>query len=70
MAHKPSATFQSLPGASFIVNGAAAPHDSGLVTFGPEILWRNGWSLLTKFDGDFASGAHTYAGTARLRYAW
>ncbi|HEY1543462.1 MAG TPA: autotransporter domain-containing protein, partial [Xanthobacteraceae bacterium] len=64
------ATFQSLPGASFIVNGAAPPHDSGLVTFGPEILWRNGWSLLTKFDGDLASGAHTYAGTARLRYAW
>jgi uncharacterized protein with beta-barrel porin domain len=50
---------------------AAAPrHDSALLTFGPEVTWRNGWSLMAKFEGEFASGAQTYAGTARLRYVW
>jgi hypothetical protein len=28
------------------------------------------WSLIGKFDGEFASGARTYAGTGTLRYAW
>ena len=65
-----TATFQALPGASFVVNGAAPPRDSALVTFGPEITWRNGWSLMAKLDADVANGAQTYAGTARLRYAW
>jgi uncharacterized protein with beta-barrel porin domain len=65
-----TATFQALPGASFVVSGAAPRHDSALLTFGPEITWRNGWSLMAKFDGDFANGAQIYAGTGRLRYAW
>lgn len=53
-----------------MVNGAAPRPDSALVTFGPEVTWRNGWSLMAKFDGAFANGEQTYAGTARLRYAW
>jgi hypothetical protein len=28
------------------------------------------WTLLGKFDGEFASRAQTYAGTGTLRYAW
>ena len=64
------AVFQALPGASFVVNGARPRHNSALVTFGPEVTWRNGWSLMAKFDGEFASGEQTYTGTARLRYAW
>ena len=28
------------------------------------------WSLLAKFDGEFASGSRTYAGTGSLRYSW
>jgi uncharacterized protein with beta-barrel porin domain len=65
-----AATFQALPGASFVVNGAAPRHDSALVSFAPEMTWRSGWSLMAKFDGEFASGEQVYAGTARLRYAW
>ncbi|HLH89926.1 MAG TPA: autotransporter domain-containing protein [Xanthobacteraceae bacterium] len=65
-----TATFQTLPGASFVVNGAPPKRDAALVTFGPELTWRNGWSLMAKFDGQFASGEQLYAGTARLRYAW
>ena len=28
------------------------------------------WSLLGKFDGEFGTGAQTYAGTGTLRYIW
>jgi len=28
------------------------------------------WTLLTKFDGEFAPTAQTYAGSATLRYIW
>jgi uncharacterized protein with beta-barrel porin domain len=58
------------PGASFVVSGAAPRHDSALVSFGREVRWRDGWSLMAKFDGELASGAQLCAGTARLRYAW
>jgi hypothetical protein len=30
----------------------------------------NGVSLIAKFDGEFASGSQTYAGTGTLRYTW
>ena len=28
------------------------------------------WSLTAKFDGEFAAGSQTYAGTGTLRYTW
>jgi hypothetical protein len=28
------------------------------------------WSLLVKFDGEFAPSSQTYAGTGTLRYTW
>jgi len=64
------ATFLGLPAASFVVSGAARPPDLLLLTNGAEWQWRNGWSLLTKFDGEFAGGSQAYSGTARLRYTW
>jgi outer membrane autotransporter protein len=63
-------SFQALPGASFVVNGAAPPHDLALVTAGAEWRLRSNWSLMGRFDGEFGDGARTYTGTARLRYAW
>jgi outer membrane autotransporter protein len=65
-----TATFQALPGASFTVNGATPPKDSALVSAGSELRLANGVSLNGKFDGEFAHGAQTYAGTGTLRYAW
>jgi outer membrane autotransporter protein len=63
-------SFQALPGASFVVNGAAPPHDIALVTAGAEWRLRSNWSLMGRFDGEFGDGQQTYTGTARLRYAW
>ena len=62
--------FQSLPGASFIVNGATLPKNSALTSAGAELRVANGVTLLAKFDGEFASHSSTYAGTGTLRYRW
>ncbi len=63
-------SFQALPGASFVVNGAVPPHDLALVTAGAEWRLRSNWSLMGRFDGEFGDGQQTYTGTARIRYAW
>ena len=39
-----AATFQTLPGASFVVNGAAQASNSALTTASAEMKWMNGWS--------------------------
>jgi uncharacterized protein with beta-barrel porin domain len=65
-----SATVQSLPGASCIANGAATPPDSALVTAGGEWRLSPHLALLTKFDGEFAPIAQTYAGSGTLQYSW
>jgi uncharacterized protein with beta-barrel porin domain len=65
-----TATFIGLPSATFVVAGAAAPKNLALVTAGAEWGWRNGWSVMAKFDGELARGYDTYMGTARVRYLW
>ena len=62
--------FEALPGASFIVNGAAPVKNSALASAGAELRLINGVSLLAKFDGEFANRAQTYAGTGTVRYTW
>jgi uncharacterized protein with beta-barrel porin domain len=64
------AAFQALPGSSFIVNGAALPTDSALITASAELHLNATWSLLARFDGEFASNSQTYAGTGTLRASW
>ena len=64
------AVFQSLPGASFVVNGATPPTDSALVSAGAELHMTASWSLAAKFDGEFANGSQTYGGSGTLRYTW
>jgi len=65
-----NATFQALPGASFTVNGAAVPKDSALTTASAELHVNANWIAIAKFDGEFARGSQTYAGTGTLRYTW
>ena len=64
------AVFEQLPGASFVVNGAAPPPDSALASLGAQFYFTPALSLLAKFDGEFAPGAQTYAGSGTLRYTW
>jgi uncharacterized protein with beta-barrel porin domain len=64
------AGFQSLPGTSFTVTGAAPVSDSALFLAGAEIKFRNGVSIAGWFDSALAPRAQTYTGTARLRYTF
>jgi outer membrane autotransporter protein len=65
-----SAVFQTLPGTSFVVNGAPVPQNSALTSLGAELHLTARWTLIAKFDGEFASSAQTYAGSGTLRYTW
>ena len=65
-----AATFQALPGASFVVNGAAQATDSALTTASAEMKWTNGWSAAATFEGEFSSVTRSYAGKGVVRYAW
>jgi uncharacterized protein with beta-barrel porin domain len=64
------ATFQSLPGASFVVNGAAQARDAALTTASAEWKWRNGWSAAGTFEGEFSDVTRSYAGKGAVRYSW
>ena len=65
-----AATFQTLPGASFVVNGAAQASDAALVTGSAEMKWLNGFSLAATFEGEFSNVTRSYAGKGVVRYAW
>jgi uncharacterized protein with beta-barrel porin domain len=64
------ATFQTLPGASFVVNGAAQASDSVLTTASIERRWTNNWSVAATFEGEFSNVTSSYAGKGVVRYAW
>jgi len=64
------ATFQTLPGASFVVNGAAHSPDKALTIASAEVKWRGGFSLAGTFEGEFSNNSSSYAGKGIARYQW
>ena len=65
-----AATFQTLPGASFVVNGAAQARDAVLTAASAEMKWRNGFAVGATFEGEFSNVTRSYAGKDTVRYAW
>jgi uncharacterized protein with beta-barrel porin domain len=65
-----SATFQSLPGASFVVNGATPAADAALTTAEAELRFAGGISVGATFEGEFSEVTRSYAGKGVVRYAW
>jgi uncharacterized protein with beta-barrel porin domain len=65
-----AATFQTLPGASFVVNGARQASNAALTTAAAELKWLNGWSAAATFEGEFSEVTRSYAGKGVVRYAW
>jgi uncharacterized protein with beta-barrel porin domain len=65
-----AATFQALPGASFVVNGAAQAREAALTTASVHMNWLNGWSAAATFEGEFSDVTRSYAGKGSLLYAW
>ena len=66
-----SAVFQSLPGI-----GLRGQWRADAAEFGADVCRRRAahrrrdWTLIAKFDGEFAPGSQTYAGTGTVRYTW
>jgi uncharacterized protein with beta-barrel porin domain len=63
-----NASFNALPGSSFIVTGTTPPPDSALVSVSAEYTLQPRLTLGTKFDGEFSGQAQSYAGMLTLRY--
>lgn len=64
------AAFVTLPGSNFLVTGAEIPRNSAIIELGAELKIDGNWSFMTKFDGQFATGAQILGGTGVLRYTW
>jgi len=65
-----AATFQALPGASFVVNGAAQARNAALATASAEMKWMNGWAVAATFEGEFSDVTRSYSGKGVVHYAW
>ncbi len=65
-----AATFQSLPQAGFIVNGAAQGRDGARMTAGAELNWLNGFSIAGGLEGEFTAVSTTLSAKAVGRYRW
>lgn len=65
-----AATFQSLPGASFVVNGARPAANAALTTAEAEWRFASGISVGATFEGEFSDVTRSYAGKGVVRYAW
>jgi T5SS/PEP-CTERM-associated repeat protein len=68
--HFSAATVQTLPGASFVVNGAAQARDAALTTVSAEVKFISGVSLAATFEGEFSNATRSYAGKGVARYQW
>lgn len=65
-----TALFQTLPGTSFVVNGAKVDADSALVSGSAEMKWLSGFSIAATFDGEFSGNVTSYSGKGVFKYAW
>lgn len=65
-----NASFQSLPGANFTVEGAEAPENVALVSAGIDVPLSAAASISADFDGEFAEDYQSYAGNVTFTYSW
>ncbi|MBX3575663.1 MAG: autotransporter domain-containing protein [Rhizobiaceae bacterium] len=64
------ATFQALPGASFMVQGAEPSRHSALVDAGAEFGFGRGLSFGATFQGEFSRTLSSYGAKGKLSYRW
>ncbi len=64
------ASFQALPGASFVVNGASMASDAALASASAELLLAGGLSLALSYEGEFSQVTRSHAGKGVVRFTW
>lgn len=60
----------SLPGATFLVQGARVARNAAQTKLGAEATIGRNLSIFANFDGEFASVQQVYGGRGGLRYTW
>jgi outer membrane autotransporter protein len=65
-----SAFFNSVPGASFTVDGPRVASDSAKVDLGMNLIFNRNLSLFGNVDSEASSRGHTYAGQGGVRVVW
>jgi uncharacterized protein with beta-barrel porin domain len=63
-------TSVSLPGASFIVDGARPATDAAQVSAGAQLAFTRNAALFASFEGEFSGITQTYGGRGGVRVAW
>lgn len=64
------ASFQTLPGASFVVGGTALDRNALRTTASAELRLAGGFSLAASLEGEFAQNSRSFGGKTALRYQW
>ena len=65
-----TAGFVSLPGTSFVTQGAATARNRALVSLGADYSWRSGLTASLALDGEFGLGTAGFTGKAALKLSW
>jgi uncharacterized protein with beta-barrel porin domain len=65
-----SAIFQTVPGASFVVNGASTSPDTALLSAGARVAMVGNWSVDGRLDGEFGRTSTSYAGNLTFKKTW
>lgn len=64
------ASFQTLPGASFVVGGTALDRNALRATASAELKLAHGFALAASLEGEFAKNSRSFGGKTALRYQW
>ena len=65
-----TASFLSVPGAGFTVDGARPAPDSLKLDAGARLAFTHTMALFATFTGEYSDRAHSYAGNAGFRASW
>jgi outer membrane autotransporter protein len=65
-----NASFLSIPGAAFTVNGARPARDAAIVGAGVDVGIGRNVALYAQFDGDLSGSGNAYAGSGGIRISW
>ena len=63
-------TLISLPGSTFLTDGARPSRDAVQVKAGAEVAVLSNVTLSANFDGEFSNRSNTYAGKGAIRVSW